>query len=143
MNSAFMCYYEHLAKLARVANKQTLFMAHMLYRMEWHSESKQLIVNLTAFDKRNIMKEITPDCKNMNRLANRYLSVLSEAGLIKSIGGGAYLVDPVSFGGHKYIPKDFRSKNAFIYETRVFSDNTEGIEEFYIVTEDGEKIELN
>lgn len=142
MNSAFMCYYEHLAKLARVANKQTMFLSHMLYRMEWNHEAKQMVVNLTAFDKRSIMKEITPDCKNMNRLANRYLSALTEAGLVKSIGGGAFLIDPQSYGGSKYIPKQLRMNNSLIYETRVFSEESEGIEEFYIVTEDGEKIEL-
>ena len=142
MNSAFMCYYEHLAKLARVANKQTMFLAHMLYRMEWNDTTKQMVVNLTAFDKRSIMKEITPECENMNRLANRYLSALTEAGLIKSIGGGAFLVDPQSYGGHKYISKQLRNKSSLIYETRVFTDEVEGKMESYIVTEDGERVEL-
>lgn len=137
-----MCYYEHLAKLAHVANKQTMFLAHMLYRMEWDNESKQMVVNLNPSQKRSIMKLVADGSKDSNRLANQYLLKLSKAGLIKSIGGGSYLVDPLSYGGHKYIPKELRMKSSFIYEKRVFTDSSEGEIESYIITEDGEKIDL-
>jgi hypothetical protein len=142
MNSAFMCYYEHLAKLARVANKQTMFLAHMLYRMEWNAEANQMVVTLTAFDKRAIMKSIDSDTVDANRLANQYLLKLKNANLIKPLGGGAFLVDPASFGGHKYVNKKWRTVNSAIYETRVFMSDNEGEQSAYIVTDDGEKVDL-
>jgi len=142
MNSAYMCYYEHLAKLARVANKQTLFLAHVLYRMEFDDNTKQMIVNLTPHAKKEIIKTISGASKNFNRLANQYLQKLSNAGFLKSIGGGAYLIDPQSYGGAKYVPKQLRLDSGHIYEHRVFSTVTEGEVEAYIVTESGEKVEL-
>jgi hypothetical protein len=111
--------------------------------MEWDGESKQMIVNLNPSQKRSIMKLVADGSKDANRLANQYLLKLSKAGLIKSIGGGSYLVDPQSYGGHKYIPKELRMKSSLIYENRVFSEEVEGATESYIITEDGEKIELN
>jgi hypothetical protein len=89
------------------------------------------------------MKAISDDSKDPNRLASQYLSKLCHAGLIKSLGGGAYLVDPQSFGGSKYIPKKLRDKSGMIYETRVFSEDSEGEVVTYIITEDGERIDLS
>lgn len=142
MASAYMCYYAHLAKLSVVANKQTMFLAHMLYKMEWSSEARQMIVTLTSFDKRNIMKSLDSDTVDANRLANQYLRKLKDAGLIKSLGGGAWLVDPASFSGAKYVDKKWRDKNSIIYETRVFTSDGEEDCSAYIVTEDGEKVDL-
>lgn len=142
MNSAYMCYYQHLAKLALVANKQTMFLAHMLYHMEWESEAKQMVVHLNPRVKRSIMQEVARGSKDANRLANQYLQKLTKAGLIKGLGGGSYLVDPLSYGGHKYIGKQLRINSAKIYETRVFTEESEGVVESYIVTEDGERIDL-
>ena len=138
-----MCYYEHLAKLALVANKQTMFLSHMLYHMEWENDSKQMIVHLNPRVKRQIMESISEGSKDINRLANQYLHKLTKAGLIKSIGGGSYLVDPTSYGGHKYIQKHLRNKSSTIYETRVFSEDKNGVVESYIVTDDGVKVDLS
>ena len=143
MNSVFMCYYEHLAKLAQVANKQTLFLSHVLYRMEWNGEAKQFISYLTTAQKREIINAIAPDCKNPLNSAKQYIRVLTDAGLMKSIGGGAYLIDPASYGGSKYVGKNLRMKNSKLYETRVFTEKSGDVEQAYIVTEDGERIELN
>ena len=142
MHSAYMCYYGHLAKLSVVANKQTMFLAHMLYKMEFNSEAKQMVVTLTSFDKRNIVKAIDSNTVDANRLANQYLRKLKDAGLIKSLGGGAWLIDPASYGSSKYIDKKWRDKNSKIYETRVFTAEGEEGCSAYIVTEDGEKVDL-
>ncbi len=142
MNSVCMSDGSHLAKLAAVANKQTLFLSHILYRMDWDSDSKQFIVSLTAYDKRKILTEIGCDSKNPLKLAAQYLRVLKGAGLIQYIGNGGYLVCPKSYGIHKYIEKRLRDESSAIYETRVFSEEAEGVKEFYIITRDGERIDL-
>ena len=142
MSSAFMCYYENLAKLSIVANKQTMFLAHMLYRMEWNKESGQYMVNLNSFIKRQILKDIGCESKDPQTLSRQYVSKLVKSGLIKSIGGGTYIVDPISYGGSKYIPKHLRQKKAHLYETRVFTDTDDGVYSSYIITEDGERIDL-
>ena len=142
MNTAYMCYYEHLAKLARVANKQTLFLAHLLYRMEFDKDAKQWLVTLSSFDKRAIIHAIGSGTDDPLRMASQYLTKLCASGLFKSLGGGAYLVDPKSFSGSKYIPKSLRQKNGKIYETRVFTEESDGEVEAYLVTDDGERIDL-
>jgi len=142
MNTVFMSYFEHLAKLSEVANKQTMFLAHLLYRMEFESRSKQFIVSLSPHDKRKILKDIGCESKAPLKLASQYIHILVKSELIQYVGGSAYLVCPKSYGSYKYIDKQLRDKNSRIYETRVFSEDNNGVEEFYIITEDGEKIEL-
>jgi len=138
----FMCYYEHIAKLSQIANKQTMFLAHLLSMIEYDSDTKQTLVILAPHDKIMIMKSIGCESKNMLNLANQYLRRICESGLIKSIGRGAYLVDPSSYSYAKYIPQKLRQESSHIYETRVFSSNDEGIDSAYIITEDGERIDL-
>lgn len=142
MNSVFMAYFEHLAKLSSIANKQTLFLAHILYRMEYDESAKQFVATLTKYDKKSILKSIGCESKSPLNLAGQYILKLTDSGLIKSIGDGAYIIDPMSYGSYKYIPKHIRIKGSKIYEHRVFSDDVNGVIESYIVTEDGEKIEL-
>ena len=142
MNSAYMTYCNNLAKLKVIANKKTMFLAHILYRMNWHKETRQYISTITAFDKREILKSIGAVSKNPIQLAGQYIHALTKAGLIKPLGGGGYLIDPDSYSGHKYVTSDLRLKNAMIYETRVFTDEGEGETQTYIVTEDGERIDL-
>ena len=142
MNTVFMSYYSHMAKLATVSNKQTLFLAHLLYRAEYDEVAKQSLVSLSAFDKRKILKEIGCISKNPLKLAGHYLYIIEKSGLIKGIGGSAYLIDPASFSSFVYVPKEIRGTRAVLYETRVFTEKTNGVEEAWIVTEDGERIDL-
>jgi hypothetical protein len=142
MNSGFISYYEHIAKLATVTNKTTLFLAHMLCEMEFNEPIKQNIVTLTSFDKRRILKSIGCKSKDPVRLASQYLIKLQKSGMIKSIGDGAYLIDPESFGYAKYVPKELRFKSKAIYETRVFKDKSAGVKQAWIITEDGERVDL-
>ncbi len=137
-----MCYYEHIAKLSQIANKQTMFLAHLLSMIEYDGSTKQILIILAPHDKIMIMKAIGCESKNVLNLANQYLRRICESGLIKSIGRGAYLVDPASYSYGKYIPQKLRHESAHIYETRAFSSNDEGIDSAYIITEDGERIEL-
>jgi hypothetical protein len=116
----FISYPEHIAKLAMVANKQTLFLAHMLSRMECHQEQKMLYVDLTSLAKRDILIAIGAKTKNPLSLASQYINKLQKAGLIKCIGKNRYAVDPQSFSYAKYVPKKLRDDAAKIYQTTVF-----------------------
>lgn len=144
MNSAYICYFEHLAKLSTIANKQTMFLAQLLYRMEFNNEAKQFVINLTTAQKREIIHAISPSSTNPLNLAKQYITKIAKANIIKPMGEGQYLVNPECYGGSKYMPKALRIKNGVVYETRAFKRNGEfgEFDNAYIITEDGEKIEL-
>lgn len=120
MRQPFMSYYEHIAKLAMVANKRTLFLAHVLSRIEWHDEQKILYVDLPAMVKRDILKAIGAESENPLVLASQYINTLVKAGLIKSMGSSRYAIDPQSYSYAKNISKPIRDKAAKIYQTSVF-----------------------
>lgn len=116
MKAPFMSYYEHIAKLSLVANKQTLFLAHILSRLEFNRSTKQLIVDLPPRVRRQILEDLGIESKDPLNLAKGYIRQLVKAGLIKSIGGGSYVVDPESYGYSGYVPKDLRAKASAVYQ---------------------------
>ena len=170
MKSPYIAYYTHIAQLKQYANKHTVFMAHMLSMMVFDPETKQNVVSLNPRVKRNIMTNIEAKCKDPLRSANQYLVRLKKSGVIKSIGGGDYLVDPESYGYAKYVGLELRLKSKAIYCSYEFTDNgvtethgtispdgkktpietvekSNGIEtdengQQYAITEDGERVEL-
>lgn len=137
-NSAYMSYFTHLGKLSSIANKQTMFLNHMLYYMEYDKELKQLIVEMTPRRKRMIMSEINPNASNPLGTADQYIHKITKSGLIKGVGAGLYLLDPTAFSLNLYMKKSIRDKTAKIYETRVFTE-THGskVVSSYLVDEDG------
>ncbi len=142
MDKAFVAYYAHLAKLARVANKQTLFLAYILYQADYDKKTGALIVNLNAALKRKIIEKIESETGDKLRLAGQYLTKLKRAGLIKSLGGGMYSVDPESFGSGRYVSLRQRGIAAKIFESRIFNQNGTISIDTYVLDENGEKIEL-
>lgn len=143
MTDSYMAYYSHLARLTGIANKQTMFLSHLLYHMTFNDELKMCVVDLTATRKREILKAIGAKSDDCLRLASVYIANLSKHGFIKSIGGGRYLVDPESYSYGKYIPKELRAKSGKIYQTHVFQDSNLQIIETFIVNDDGEKIHIS
>ena len=123
MQTPFISYYEHLAKLAQIANKQTLFLARILYLMEFSKEHRQYFVDMSQFRKLEIMKEISPlvEDKNALTLANQYLNKLKKAGFIRSIGKGVWIVDPMSYGKYRSVSKSLRTENATMFLTSEYS----------------------
>jgi hypothetical protein len=142
MKKPFMTYYEHLAKLACIANKKTLFLAHLLSRMDFNEETKIQYVDLTANVKRDILKAIGAKSVNPLVLAQQYIKELQKAGLIKSMGGGRYMIDPLSYGYAKYVSKELRERAANIYVKHVFSQDNEGFTETFVQDEYGEVTKL-
>lgn len=85
----FMVFYEDLALLNSTCNKQTLFFAEMISRMD----DKQM-VQMTGYARKEIIAAIgcsTPDALN---LAKQYLRKLQSDGLIVGKGDGCYMVNP-------------------------------------------------
>ena len=123
MAKAFISYYEHLAKLAQVANKQTMFLAHMLSNMEFDRGSKQYIVDMSTVRKINIMQEVSPEVPKDRALANanQYLNKLSKVGLVRSAGHGAWVVDPMCYGQNAIVSGQLRKENKKIFATYEFT----------------------
>ena len=119
MTKPCITYYEALAKLSQIANKQTLFLGHLLHEMEYDKDSRQFLLDLSTFKKVKIMKTISPavDEKAMPNLANQYLSKLQATGIIRNLGRGVWAVNPMCYGQFKTIPKDLRKKNEKIFLT--------------------------
>jgi len=142
-NSGVMMYFDSMAKLTANMSKETKFFFHMLRLMEYHKESKMNIVNLSTHKRREIIKIITPESKDPLSLARQYLSRLNQQNRIKSIGGGAYLIDPRLFGYASYIGLGLRMRSGNVYENRVFFDDGSSTVEAYILDPDtGERIDL-
>lgn len=121
-NAPFITYFEALAKLSQIANKQTMFLAHVLHDMDYDKELRQFLVDMSTYKKTKIMKQISPDVaeRSMLNLANQYLSKLQKAGLIRNLGRGLWAVDPSCYGKFRMIPKDLRHKNKEIFMSMKF-----------------------
>lgn len=113
MADHFFSYYEHLAKLSQIANKQTMFLAHLLYQMKYDKDTFQNYIDLTTREKKRIMKEVAPDTAEDKLLiyADQYLAKMKKAGFIRNVDTGVWLVNPSCFGQYKHIPRDLRNKN--------------------------------
>jgi hypothetical protein len=122
MSAPYITYFEALAKLSQIANKQTMFLTHILHEMDYDKESRQFLVDLSPYRKTTIMKQISPDVddKSVLNLANQYLSKLQKTGMIRNLGRGLWAVDTMCFGKFRIIPKDLRKKNHEIYMTMKF-----------------------
>ena len=123
MRNSFMTYYEHIAKLSVIANKQTLFLAHALSRAEFDYDLKQLVVELSPRIKKQILLDIGAKSKNPLNLAKGYLSQLTKAGLLKFIGSGTYAIDPESYSYSKYISKELRQRSTRIFDKLTYESN--------------------
>lgn len=141
-NGGVMMYFDNMARLTQNMSKETKFFFYMLLNMEFHEKTKMNIVHLTSNRRREIISKITPDSKDKLGLARQYLSRLCKQGRIKAASGGAYLIDPSLFGYSKFVPRDLRGRACNVYENRVYRDNGELGIEAYIITDDGERIDL-
>jgi hypothetical protein len=142
MKQPFMTYFEHLSKLAFVANKKTLFLAHLLSRMEFDETIKIMYVDLSPMVKRDILKAIGAKSNNPLSLASQYIQSLQKAGLIKSIGSSRFMIDPMSYSYAKYVPKALREKSSKIFIQHVFSQDDEGFTETFVQDEYGKVTKL-
>lgn len=140
MKKPFMAYYEHIAKLSVIANKQTLFLSHLLCRMEF--KDGQLVVDMNAKVKREIMRALGGRSKDPLRLASQYLIKLQRAGLCKSLGEGRYQINPTCYSYGRYVSKDLRDKAGTIFLHTKYSDNGRLSSSVTVDTKTGEVIKV-
>lgn len=89
----FMTFYSDIALLHSVQNKQSLFLAGMISRMNGDN-----IVQMSRYTKKEILREIGSKSSNDLNLARQYISILTAAGIIKALGDDAYMIIPKLFG---------------------------------------------
>ena len=143
MKNAYASYYAHLIKLKTIANKQTLFLSHMLTMMVFDKSIRQNVVSLSPNMKRRIMSDIGAKTAEdgVLKAANSYLSRLQHSGLIKSVGGGDYYVDPECYGYATNIPLRMRMEAHAIYCSYEFTDT--GVKEKHVIKmDDGKQIDI-
>lgn len=99
-----MIFYEDLAKLHAITNKQTLFFAGMLSRMD-----NDNVVQMTPYIRESIMDEIGTLSKDKLAVARQYLRTLVLSELIVDIGKGAYMVRP-KFSGFSNMTSSINKK---------------------------------
>lgn len=148
MTTPFITYYEHLAKLAQIANKQTMFLAHLMYHMEFDQVNYQYYIDLSTLRKMKIMAEISPDMAVENRLnmANQYVNKLKKAGFIRNLSRGLWLVDPMSYGKYRSVSKSLRTENAQLFVSSEFTADRLVKTKIYIKSpevDDAEIVEVN
>ena len=124
----FYTYYEAMAKLSQIANKQTLFLGHLLHDMNYDKDLRQFLVDMSTWKKTQIMKLISPNVAESSRLnlANQYLHKLQKTGIIRNLGRGLWAVDPACYGRFRIIDKDLRQMNHKIFVNMRFGP--EGLE---------------
>jgi len=84
-----MLFCEDIALLHSICNKQTLFFAEMLNRMDGDQ-----VVQMTAYTRKQIVEAIGSNSGNKLNIARQYLKQLSDAGLVADLSDGAYMVNP-------------------------------------------------
>ena len=97
---SYKVFFDGLALLHTVANQETLFLAYLLAEMD-----EENIVHMTAYQKKEIMREIGSKTKSPLTMANQHLFSLCKKGLLTTIGGGSYMVNPKfasTLHDHKY-----------------------------------------
>lgn len=84
-----MLFCQDIALLHSICNKQTLFFAEMLNRMDGDQ-----VVQMTSYIRKQIVDAIVSKSENKLNVARQYLKQLSDAGLVADLGDGAYMVNP-------------------------------------------------
>jgi hypothetical protein len=142
MKKPFMTYYENMAKLATIANKQTMFLAHILSKAEFDSDLKMLVIDLTPRVKRAILQDIGAVSKDPLNLARTYTKQLVKAGLIKQIERGCYAIDPESYSYSTYVSKELRLRARNIFEKVQYSADGAEKKEVWVELKSGEMREI-
>ena len=86
----FKVMYNGLALLHTIANKQTQFFGYMLSRMDDDN-----LVSMTPNQRRQAIEEIGSKTENPLTMARQHIHGLVKAGLITSLGGSDYMVNPM------------------------------------------------
>lgn len=86
---SFKVFYNNLALLHQVANKQTMFLAYLLAEMDDDN-----IIHMTKYRKEKIANAIGLTAVAPDLMIRQLLHKLCKTDLLISLGGGAYKVNP-------------------------------------------------
>lgn len=111
-----MLFCEDIALLHSICNKQTLFFAEMLSRMDGDQ-----IVQMTPYTRKQIVTIIGSKSEDKLNVARQYLKQLSDAGLVADLGDGAYMVNP-KIAGFTNIANIVNDKSAIFLQVKYTSD---------------------
>lgn len=104
----YMTFYKDIALLHSICNKQTLFFAEMVSRMD----SDQM-VQMTPYIRKQIIDVIGVKSTDKLAAARQYLSKLADSNLIANNNDGAYMVNPKIHGHNNFL-------NAIEKKTEIF-----------------------
>lgn len=111
-----MLFCEDIALLHSICNKQTLFFAEMLSRMDGDQ-----IVQMTPYTRKQIVTIIGSKSEDKLNVARQYLKQLSDAMLVADLGDGAYMVNP-KIAGFTNIANIVNDKSAIFLQVKYTSD---------------------
>jgi len=111
-----MLFCEDLALLHSICNKQTLFFAEMLSRMDGDQ-----VVQMTSYTRKQIVTAIGSNSKNKLNVARQYLKQLADAELVVDLGDGAYMVNP-QIAGFTNIAKIINDKADIFLQIKYSKD---------------------
>jgi len=120
---SFKIFFDNLALMHTVANKQTMFFGYMLSRMNDDNH-----VSMTIYHRKLAMEQIGSTAKKPLNMARQYLHLLVKANLIVCLGGSEYMVNPKfagTFQDHKWVVD---KKEALYMNAIAKSDGTMKIE---------------
>lgn len=112
-----MLFCEDIALLHSICNKQTLFFAEMLNRMDGDQ-----VVQMTSYVRKQIVTAIGSISENRLNVARQYLKQLSDAGLVADLGDGAYMVNP-KIAGFTNIAKIVNDKSDVFLQIKYTASN--------------------
>lgn len=112
-----MLFCEDIALLHSICNKQTLFFAEMLNRMDGDQ-----VVQMTSYTRKQIISVIGSKSNDSLNVARQYLKQLSDSGLVVSLGDGAYMINP-KVAGFTNIAKVVKNKSDIFIKIK-YSPNT-------------------
>ena len=116
-----MLFCEDIALLHSICNKQTLFFAEMLNRMDGDQ-----VVQMTSYVRKQIVTVIGSKSDNKLNVARQYLKQLSDAGLVADLGDGAYMVNP-KIAGFTNIAKIVNDKADIFLQIKYSADDSREI----------------
>lgn len=111
-----MLFCEDIALLHSICNKQTLFFAEMLNRMDGDQ-----VVQMTPYVRKQITAAIGSTSDNKLNVARQYLKQLVDAGLVADLGDGAYMINP-KVAGFTNIAKIVNDKSDVFLQVKYSHD---------------------
>jgi len=114
-----MLFCEDIALLHTICNKQTMFFAEMISRMDGDQ-----VVQMTPYTRKQLVSLIGSKSGAPLNVARQYLKQLSDSNLIADLGDGAYMINP-RVAGFNNIAKMVEEKSDLYIRLRYSAETGE------------------